>query len=255
MWNSFDTASAPSISAGPIQIAGANGDQIHAYVARPDGNGPFPGVVVIMHMPGWDEFYQEFTRRLANHGYTAICPDLYCRAGHGKPDEVAGKVRADGGVPDDQMVGDAAAAMQWLKSQSSSNGRVGIIGSCSGGRHAYLAACRTPGYNAIVDLWGGGVVQAPEQLNPKQPVAPIDYTKDLKIPLLGLFGNDDQRPSRADVDKHEEELKKQGKQYEFHRYDGAGHGFFYYHTGLYRQEQAMDGWSKVFDFFEKNLKN
>jgi carboxymethylenebutenolidase len=57
------------------------------------------------------------------------------------------------------------------------------------------------------------------------------------------------------VDKHEEELKKQGKQYEFHRYDGAGHGFFYYHTGLYRQEQAMDGWSKVFDFFEKNLKN
>ena len=74
MWNSFDTASAPSISAGPIQIAGANGDQIHAYVARPDGNGPFPGVVVIMHMPGWDEFYQEFTRRLANHGYTAICP-------------------------------------------------------------------------------------------------------------------------------------------------------------------------------------
>ena len=254
MWNSFDTASAPSISAGPIQIAGANGDQIHAYVARPDGNGPFPGVVVMMHMPGWDEFYQEFTRRLANHGYTAICPDLYCRAGHGKPDEVTAKVRADGGVPDDQVVGDAAGAMQWLKSQSSSNGRVGIIGSCSGGRHAYLAACRTPGYNAIVDLWGGGVVQAQEQLTAKQPVAPLDYTKDLQTPLLGLFGNDDQRPSRADVDKHEEELKKQGKQYEFHRYDGAGHGFFYYHTGLYRQEQAMDGWSKVFTFFEKNLK-
>jgi carboxymethylenebutenolidase len=254
MWNSFDTASAPSISAGPTQIAGANGDQIHAYVARPDGNGPFPGVVVIMHMPGWDEFYQEFTRRLANHGYTAICPDLYCRAGHGTPDEVAAKVRADGGVPDDQMVGDAAGAMQWLKSQSSSNGRVGIIGSCSGGRHAYLAACRTPGYSAIVDLWGGGVVQAQEQLTAKQPVAPIDYTKDLQIPLLGLFGNDDQRPSVADVNKHEEELKKHGKKYEFHRYDGAGHGFFYYQAPAYRQQQAMDGWSKVFAFFDANLK-
>jgi carboxymethylenebutenolidase len=254
MWNSFDTASAPSISAGPIQIAGANGDQIHAYVARPDGNGPFPGVVVIMHMPGWDEFYQEFTRRLANHGYNAICPDLYCRAGHGTPDEVAAKVRADGGMPDDQVVGDAAAGMQWLKSQPSSNGRVGIIGSCSGGRHAYLAACRTPGYSAIVDLWGGGVVQAPEQLTAKQPVAPLDYTKDLQIPLLGLFGNDDQRPSPADVDKHEEELKKQGKNYEFHRYDGAGHGFFYYQAPAYRQQQAMDGWGKVFAFFDKNLK-
>ena len=81
---------------------------------------------------------------------------------------------------------------------------------------------RTPGYNAIVDLWGGGVVQSPEQLTAKQPVAPLDYTKDLQSPLLGLFGNDDQRPSPADVDKHEEELKKQGKKYEFHRYDGAG---------------------------------
>ncbi|MBV9582041.1 MAG: dienelactone hydrolase family protein [Chloroflexi bacterium] len=254
MWNSFDTASAPSISAGPTQIAGANGDQIHAYVARPDGNGPFPGVVVMMHMPGWDEFYEEFTRRLANHGYTAICPDLYCRVGHGTPDDIAAKARASGGMPDDQVVGDAAGAMQWLKSQPSSNGRVGIIGSCSGGRHAYLAACRTPGYDAIVDLWGGGVVQPQEQLNPKQPVAPIDYTKDLQAPLLGLFGNDDQRPSAADVNKHEEELKKQGKQYEFHRYDGAGHGFFYYHSPLYRQEQAMDGWSKVFAFFDANLK-
>jgi len=157
-------------------------------------------------------------------------------------------------VPDDQVVGDAAAAMQWLKSQSSSNGRVGIIGSCSGGRHAYLAACRTPGYSAIVDLWGGGVVQPQEQLNPKQPVSPVDYTRDLQAPLLGLFGNDDQRPSPADVNKHEEELKKQGKKYEFHRYDGAGHGFFYYDRGAYRQEQAMDGWSKVFAFFEANLK-
>jgi carboxymethylenebutenolidase len=254
MWNSFDTASAPGISAGPIQIAGTNGDQIHAYVARPEGSGPFPGVVVIMHMPGWDEFYQEFTRRLANHGYTAICPDLYCRAGHGTPDEVAGKVRADGGMPDDQVVGDAAGAMQWLKAQSTSNGRVGIIGSCSGGRHAYLAACCTPGYSAIVDLWGGGVVQAPEQLTAKQPVAPLDYTKDLQIPLLGLFGNDDQRPSPDDVNKHEAELKKLGKNYEFHRYDGAGHGFFYYQAPAYRQQQAMDGWSKVFAFFDTNLK-
>ena len=254
MWNSFNTASPTSMSAGPIQFAGAKGDQIHAYVARPQGGGPYPGVVVIMHMPGWDEFYEEFTRRMANHGYVAICPDLYCRVGHGSPDDIAAKVRSEGGVPDDQVVGDAAGAQQWLKSQSDCTGRVGVIGSCSGGRHAYLAACRAPGFNAVVDLWGGGVVQPQEQLNPRQPVAPIDYTKDLNIPLLGLFGNDDQRPSKADVDKHEEELKKQGKNYEFHRYDGAGHGFFYYDRPLYRQEQAMDGWAKVFAFFDANLK-
>jgi carboxymethylenebutenolidase len=141
--------------------------------------------------------------------------------------------------------------MKWLKSQPTSNGKVGILGTCSGGRHAVLTASKVQGFDAVIDLWGGGVVQ-PEP-TPAQPVAPITLTKDLNAPLLGLFGNDDQRPSPADVNAHEEELKKHGKNYEFHRYDGAGHGFFYYHAPNYRQQQAMDGWSKVFDFFEKHL--
>ena len=85
------------------------------------------------------------------------------------------------------------------------------------------------------------------------PVAPIDMTKDLSCPLLGLFGNDDRAPSPEQVNQHEAELKKHGKSYEFHRYDGAGHGFFYWHRPLYRPEQAMDGWSKVFAFFGKHL--
>ncbi len=242
------------MTAGPVNLTGANGDQINAYVAKPDGNGPYPGIVVIMHMPGWDEFYQEFTRRLANHGYTCICPNLYARAGNGTPDDIAAKVRAEGGVADDQVLGDATAAQQWLKSQSTHNGKMGIIGTCSGGRHTVMVASRSGGWDAAVDLWGGGVVQPNEQLTPKQPVAPVDMTKDLQAPLLGLFGNDDQRPSPADVDKHEQELKKHGKNYEFHRYDGAGHGFFYYDRPAYRQQQAMDGWNKVFGFFEKHLK-
>ena len=52
---------------------------------------------------------------------------------------------------------------------------------------------------------------------------------------------------------HESELKKFGKTYEFHRYAGAGHGFFYYDRAMYRQEQAVDGWQKIFGFFEKYL--
>ena len=52
---------------------------------------------------------------------------------------------------------------------------------------------------------------------------------------------------------HEEELKKHGKDYEFHRYDGAGHAFFYYDRGAYRWEAAQDGWKKVFEFFGKHL--
>ena len=92
-----------------------------------------------------------------------------------------------------------------------------------------------------------------EDLNPKQPVAPIDYTKDLSCPLLGLFGEEDQSPSPEQVAQHEQELKKHGKNYEFHMYPNAGHGFFYYDRSAYRQEQAVDGWNKVFAFLEKHL--
>lgn len=94
---------------------------------------------------------------------------------------------------------------------------------------------------------------APDQLNDKFPVSPLDYTKDLPCPILGIFGNDDQNPTPEQVDQHEAELKKHNKNYEFHRYDDAGHGFFYYHSPAYRQQQAVDGWKKVFAFLEKYL--
>lgn len=236
-----------------VTIHGANGDGINAYFARPLGPGRFPGMVLIHHMPGWDEWYRETTRKFAHHGYATISPNLYFRAGHGTPEDVTAKVRAAGGVSDDQVLGDVEGAMRYLRSLPYSNGKVGVMGTCSGGRQTFLAACRVKGFDAAVECWGGGVVMTKEELSPKQPVAPIDYTKDLTCPLLGLFGNDDKRPSPEQVNQHEAELKKCGKNYEFHRYDGAGHGFFYYDRGAYRQEQAVDGWNKVFAFLEKHL--
>ena len=251
MWNSFSTDATLAQTSEITTFAGGNGDQIHAYVVRPAGNGPFPGMVLVHHLPGWDELYQEFARRLAHHGYNVICPDLYCRDGHGTPDDIAAKVRAEGGAPDQRVIADCEAAMKWLRALPTSNGKVGIMGTCSGGRHALLVAQSVPGFDAVGDLWGGGVIM--DQTTEKQPVAPIDLTPQLNAPLLGLFGNDDQRPSPEQVNQHEEALKKHGKTYEFHRYDGAGHGFFYFDRPLYRQQQAMDGWAKVFDFFGRHL--
>lgn len=253
MWNSFNTGSPDGMTASVVTLAGANGDQIHAYAARPEGNGPFPGIVLVHHAPGWDEIYREFARRFAQHGYDAICPDLYCRFGHGTPDDVTEKMRAAGGVADGQAVDDCVAAITWLKALPTSNGKVGIFGTCSGGRHAMLVGAKTKELAAIADLWGGGVVMPPADLNSKRPVAPIDLTKELSAPVLGLFGNDDTSPTPEQVDQHEAELKKVGKRYEFHRYDGAGHGFFYYHRPAYRPEAATDGWEKVFAFFAKYL--
>jgi len=249
----YQTDMYEGIFAETISMTGANGDLINAYLARPLGPGPFPALVLAHHMPGWDEWYRETAFKFANHGYVTIMPNLYFRAGHGTPEDVAAKVRADGGIPDEEAVDDLAGAMKYVRGLPYVNGKVGIFGTCSGGRHAFLAACRTPGFDAIVDCWGGHVVMPADLLNNKRPVAPIDYTKDLSCPLLGIFGNDDSNPTPEQVDQHEAELKKHGKMYEFHRYDDAGHGFFYYIYKAYRQEQAMDGWKKVFVFLEKYL--
>jgi carboxymethylenebutenolidase len=158
-------------------------------------------------------------------------------------------------VPDDSVVADGAAALAWLQARPSHNGRVGILGTCSGGRHALLIASLVPGFDAVIDLWGGGVVAAKEGATQARPVAPVEYTAQLGAPLLGLFGNDDQSPSPEQVDAHEAALEAAGKEYEFHRYDGAGHGFTYYHSPAYRQPQAMDAWDKIFRFFSGRLQS
>src|SRR6266849_1690132 len=233
-----------------VMLRGHNGDTINAYFARPLGPGSFPGVVLIHHMPGWDELYREMTRKFAHHGYLAISPNIYYRFGHGSPDDVTAKVRASGGVADDPVLGDAEGSLRFLKSLPQSNKKVGVFGTCSGGRQTFLAACRLKGFDAAVDCWGGRVVMSREELTPKQPVAPIDYTKDLSCPLLGLFGEEDKGPTPEQVTRHEE-LKMYGKTYEFHMYPNAGHGFFYYDRPAYRQQQAVDGWQKVFVFFQK----
>ena len=237
-----------------VSFSGHNGDTAEAYYARPSRAGKFPGMVVIHHLPGWDEWIIEVTRKFAHHGYAAVAPHLYFRDGPGSPDDVGARVRAAGGVADAQVVGDVGGAMAFLRAQPNSNGKVGLIGFCSGGRHAYVCACSLSGVDAIVDCWGGNViVYDQKQLDAKKPVAPIDMTPKLTAPLIGIFGNDDQNPGPKQVNETEETLKKLGKSYEFHRYDGAGHAFFNTTRPAFRPEQAADGWNKVFAFLGKHL--
>src|SRR5262249_32274302 len=130
-----------------VVVRGHNGDAIETYYARPVGAGPVPGVVVIHHMPGWDEWTHEVVRKFAHHRYAAIGPHLCARLGPGSADALAARARAEGGVADDQVVGDVAGAMAYLRAQPYANRKVGAIGFCSGGRHTYLVACRLPDLN------------------------------------------------------------------------------------------------------------
>ncbi len=236
-----------------VTIRGDGGDEIEAYLARPMSQGPFGGVVVIHHMPGYDAPTKEITRRFAAGGYSALMPNLYYRDAPGaSPDDAAAAARAKGGVPDARLIGDVAGAAAYLRGLSNSNGKVGVIGYCSGGRQSFLAACSLP-LDAAVDCYGAFVTGAPPEGMPLK-VGPIKHlTKDLSCPLLGLFGEDDQYPSPEQVTELEDELKAQGKTYEFHSYTGAGHAFFSVNRAAYRPEAAVDGWEKIFTWFGRYL--
>lgn len=237
-----------------VTYEGDGGDVIGAYMARPLGSGPFPAVIVVHHMPGWDEATKEITRRFAHHGYIAAMPNLHFREGpDSSPDDAAAVSRAAGGVPDDRFIGDAEGSVSYLRKLPYHSGKIGMIGFCSGGRQTYLAAGRMDSLDAGVDCWGGRVIAKPEELTEKQPVAPIDYTADINIPLLGIFGQEDGSPSPEQVDATEAELKKHGVNYEFHRYEDAGHGFFATDRPSYRPVQAKEAWEEIFKFFEANL--
>jgi carboxymethylenebutenolidase len=242
-----------AIQAETINIRGHNGDEIEAYFARPLGAGPYPGVAVIHHMPGYDRGTKEIVRTFAVYGHIAVCPNLFHRFAPGaKSADAAAAARAAGGVSDEQCMGDVDGALTFIRSQPNSNGKVGVIGYCSGGRQTYIAAC-TLDFDAAVDCYGGGVVMAPEQLSPTRPVSPIDMTPKMRMPLLGLFGKNDRNPDPAMVARMEEELKAHGKEHEFHSYEGAGHGFFTVDSPAYNQDAARDGWKQIWAWFGKHL--
>lgn len=242
-----------AMRAETVTITGHGGDRIEAYLARPLQGGPYGGVVVIHHMPGYDAATKEIVRRFGAEGYMALCPNLYSREAPGAdPHDAAAVVRALGGVPDERLVADVAGAAEHLKNLDNANGKIGVIGYCSGGRHSFLAACSLP-MDAAVDCYGAFVVNDPPPGMPKhmQPIRHL--APQLSCPLLGLFGGEDQRPSPAETAVLAAELDRLGKPYEFHTYDGAGHAFFAVDRPSYRPEAAVDGWRRILDFFRTHL--
>jgi len=238
-----------ALIAETITITGHNGDTIQAYSARRQDESPRGGVVVIHHMPGYDDPSKEITRRFAFAGYNAVMPNLYWREAPGaSPDDAAATARAQGGVPDERLVGDVAGAMAYLKSLPNSNGKVGTIGYCSGGRQSFLAAVSLD-LDAAVDCYGAFVVGNPPEGMPLKVGPIVDKTPNLSCPLLGLFGEEDQYPSPEQVAELEQALKAAGKTYEFHSYPNAGHAFFSVNRPAYRPEAANDGWDKIFAFY------
>jgi carboxymethylenebutenolidase len=228
------------IAAETITITGHNGDEIEAYFARPLDGEQQPSVVVLHHMPGYDRASKEIVRTFAVYGYATLMPNLHHRYAPGaSATDAAAAARDAGGVPDEQCLGDVEGAARFLRARTEANGKVGVIGYCSGGRQTFMVACSTD-VDAAVDCYGGR--------------ADISLAPILRCPLLGLFGNEDQSPSPDDVAAMAKALEANGKTFEFHSYDDAGHAFFSVDRPSYRLDAAKDGWKRIWAFFGTHLK-
>ena len=223
-----------------VSINGHGGDTIEAYFARPVEGANQPSVVVLHHMPGYDRESKEIVRTFGVRGYAALMPNLHHRYAPGaKATDAAAAARDAGGVPDEQCRGDVQGAIDRLRSRPEANGKVAVIGYCSGGRQTFMVAC-TLDVDAAVDCYGGR--------------ADLDLAPDLRCPLLGLFGVEDQSPSPDDVATLAKALEANGKDFDFHSYEGAGHAFFSVDRPSYRLDAAKDGWKQIWRFFETHLK-
>ena len=156
-----------------------------------------------------------------------------------------------GRTTDANIIADVQAAVDYLRSQPFVDpDKIGITGFCFGGRVAFLAASAVSGLSASAVFYGGGMLQARGGPGP----TPLERAKDISVPVLGLFGEEDGNPKPEDVATIEAELKKLGKAYEFHTYPGCGHAFHRDASASYRRDAAADAWGKALGWFNKHLK-
>ena len=230
-----------------------DGSAMEILVFEPAGDGPVPGIVVAQHLPiahaGLEEdpFTIDVGERLAGAGYACVIPHIF----HWWPaDEDIDVKRA--AFRDDWTVADMAAAYHALAAMARVDSeRIGIVGHCWGGRVAWLAACHNPDYKAAAVLYGGRIKVA---MGPGA-TPPSELAERIPCPMIGIFGNDDENPSPADVDDLDAVLTAAGVAHQFHRYDGAGHGFQDFHNPeRFHATAAADAWDKLLAFFDTELK-
>lgn len=210
---------------------------IKGLLVRPAGGGKRGSVVVVHENRGLNPYIEDVARRVAVAGFTALAPDGLTPLGGYPGNDDEGKVmqrKLDRG----KLLQDFFAAYEHIRTDSDSNGKVGVVGFCYGGGVANAMAVRYPELAASVPYYGR---QAKAEDVPK-----------IKAPLLIHYGELDKRIN-AGWPAFEAALKANNKEYTAHFYPGANHGFHNDTTPRYDKAAADLSWSRTVDFFKKNL--
>ncbi|MBK6698189.1 MAG: dienelactone hydrolase family protein [Myxococcales bacterium] len=251
------------LSTQVVQLKTTNGP-MPAFVAMPDGKGPFPLVLVVQEIFGVHEYIKDVCRRFAKLGAMAIAPELFVRhADVSKMSDIQGIIKeVVSKVSDAQVMSDLDAAVAWamtsgkLKAPSTSEKNkpvapdpvIGITGFCWGGRITWLYAAHNPRVRAGVAWYG----RLTSDVTGNQPKHPLDVAKDLKVPVLGLYGGKDQGIPLEAVEKMKAALRDAKSASDIHVYPEAGHAFHADYRPSYAKDAAEDGWRKLTAWFKKN---
>ncbi|MEC9290302.1 MAG: dienelactone hydrolase family protein [Chloroflexota bacterium] len=225
------------------------GSEMDMYAALPDSSGPHPAVVIAFHVGGLDDFDRKMADQLAEAGFVAVVPDLFHRFSKAVMD--GPRLDRLDHLKDADIIADMNAAVDFLTANSAINGdRIGVTGFCMGGRIAWLMAASNQIFKCTVPFYGGNIMG-----NWGPGDTPFSMSNNINCPMLFHFGAEDGNPSVADRDTFDAELKRLGKDFEFHTYDGAGHAFMdHTNPDRYHEASAAAAWPRTIDFFNNHLK-
>jgi len=235
-----------------IDTVSVQDSPMEIFMYAPDTPGPHPGIVLAQHIPVGhtgienDTFTLKTAERYAENGYAVAVPFIF----HWWPKEGEMQLKRDE-FRDDWTVLDLRAAYDHLAGQDNvDSARIAIVGHCWGGRVAWLGAGHNPDYKACAVFYGGRIKLT---MGPDTPPA-IELAANIRCPVIGFFGNDDQNPTPDDVDDYEAALAAANVPHVFHRYDGAGHAFQSFNSDeKYNEAASEDAWEKVLDFLGEKL--
>jgi len=217
----------------------ADGEAGHAFLALPEGDGPFPGVIVVQEWWGLDDHIKDVARRFTDEGFVALAPDLY----HGKvthePNEAQKLMMS---LNMGRASQELAQAADYLASRPEAAGRgIGAIGFCMGGGLALTLACDSPHVKAAAPFYGG---------NP----SPIERVGNLRGPLFAAYAQNDGWITPQVRQELEEALSQHAIPHEFKVYPGTEHAFFNdTRPEVYNREAANDAWQRAISLFRDNL--
>ena len=217
----------------------SNGDTTDGFLARPDGDGPFPGVIVIQEWWGLNDNIKDIAQRFATEGFAALAPDLYHGRVASEPDEAMKAMMA---TDMNRASQELTKAADWLAAQPFTQGRgIGATGFCMGGGLALTLATDSPHIKAVAPFYGA---------NP----SPIDKVANIQGTVFAVYAEHDDWAGPAVRQALEDALRKHGKTFETKTYPGTEHAFFNdTRPEVYRPEAAKDAWDKMLTLFRENL--